>query len=214
MSGFQCIFEGVDCSGKSTICNLISEYLSQQNIKNIITRHPGATLLGQKLREILKTRKYPPNTEGLLFAADNSAYIHQILLPKLEEEYIIIADRNNFISSMAYQIASGCSYNELSKIHNAVTQPPKIDLLFIMDIDWETYQRRVKLRNEKIDAFESRGKGYFNKLTAAYRGMMFSDYLKKFVKEKNGKINAQIIDCSYGIDIVYQKIIKRLNQEF
>lgn len=212
MPGKQIVLCGVDTSGKSSIAGFLSAYLSSNSIDNIITRHPGATELGKSLRALLKQNKYSPNTEALLFAADNSAYINDILIPSLEKDKVVIADRNNFISSMAYQIASGCSLEELDKIHDAVSKAPLIDLLIIYEINWDTYQIRSKIRNEKIDSFENRGREYFESVSNAYKNLPESR-LVKFVKKKNYILNIHKIDATRNIDVVITNTLKLINDE-
>jgi dTMP kinase len=180
------VLEGADCTGKSTIAVLLSEWMAKNNLNNIITRHPGSTAFGQEVRAISKGSKnnIPPIAEGLLMAADNNAFIEDILKPNLNEGTWVIGDRNNFISSMAYQIMSGASFGELDAIHKAThPNPPKIDLLFILRADDEDRNRRQTLKsggstefrgdpNSTDDRYESRGNDYVDGVVRAYDQLM------------------------------------------
>ena len=150
MNGKFIVFEGVDNSGKTTVATQISDWLlNSEQINTLITKHPGSTPVGQEIRTILKHSEHPinPTAQALLFAADNSMFINQILKPNINNGTWVIGDRNNFISSLAYQIASGCSWDELDKVHDATGQIIKIDLLIIFYCGWKESQRRKKLKD-------------------------------------------------------------------
>ena len=192
MPGKLLVVEGVDFVGKSTIVTLLSEWLATKHgINNIITRHPGATPVGAQLRKFIKESKadeisIPPRTEGLIMAADNSAFIDLVLKPTLDKGQWVVGDRNNYISGLVYQMLSGTSFDDLDKIQ-AATAPadqPKIDILFILRADADTRARRRKLRNEgKPDRFEDRGQKYMDDVAAAYDTLAEKqrDRLLKFV---------------------------------
>ena len=140
MNGKHIVLEGVDNSGKTTISQIISTWLQENyQIKTTIASHPGSTPVGQEIRKILKHSPHPinPNAQALLFAADNSMFMSQILKPSFEQGTWVISDRNNFISSLAYQIASGCTFDELDRVHEATPQLAKIDLLLIFRCTYE-----------------------------------------------------------------------------
>lgn len=196
----QIVIEGPDGSGKSTVAQRLTEWLNEKGgVRAIHTRHPGATPLGRELRKMISDPEMSvgPQTRALLFAADNSAYISSILTPKLEQGTWIVADRNNYISSMAYQIADGCSLDALDKIH-AATFPmeliPKIDLLIIMRVSYETAcsRREVRSANEKNETFEKKmsSRDFFDRVSNAYDKIIdeHMDRVLHFVHETCGEI--------------------------
>jgi len=218
MSGKFIVFEGIDNSGKTTVATKISEILQKRRIKSILTRHPGSTEVGMEIRRLLKHSPYPinANAQALLFAADNSMFMNQILKPNLEEGKWVIGDRNNFISSMAYQIASGCEWDELDKVHTATKQTAKIDLLLIFRCTWEESRRRKALqKDDKPDRFEDAGREYFDKLADCYDQILStqSDRLHKFVKmDSNGLINARYVDATQSLDSVVEDVLNHLEK--
>lgn len=195
-------YEGLDNSGKSTISTEVTKWLKlDHGIDAILTKHPGATEAGREIRSILKHSPYEisPNAQALLFAADNSLFMSQVLKPMIEQGKWVISDRNNFISSLAYQISSGCSFDELDKVHAATLQTYQIDLLFIFRCDWETaYKRKLsKVLNEPgRDRYEDGGREYFDKLSKCYDSLM-SDHahrVAKFVKPANGQFTDRLAE--------------------
>jgi len=218
MSGKFIVFEGIDNSGKTTVSKKITEWLkNDHNTKTIVTRHPGSTPIGQEIREILKHSPHPinSNAQALLFAADNSIFMDQVLKPNLDIGTWVIGDRNNFVSSLAYQIASGCSWDELDAVHDATQQTAKIDLLLIFTCDYKESQRRRALKGEeKLDRFEDAGRAYFDKLSKCYENILDTQHprLKKFVKKRDDlpswtrQINAHYIDAMRPLEEVTKEV--------
>lgn len=186
MQGKFICFDGIDFSGKTTVAKMVVDWLKANKIDAIYTKHPGSTPIGQELRKVAKesNSSIDENTEALIMASDNSAFISQLLEPALRAGTWVIGDRNNFISSMAYQTASGCSFEQLDKVHAATAvNPPKIDLLLIFRISPETHAARQKMRVKTVkDNFEDRGNSYTKKVIKAYDDMVNNVRISKFVK--------------------------------
>lgn len=184
------ILEGVDASGKTTAAKFLTDWLHSQNIDAIYTGHPGSTDFGKKIRGITHdpSEKLHHITEAMIFAADQNEFFEQILKPKLSAGSWVIADRSNFVSGLAYQIASGCSLNELDQIQDSIPNPPKADLLVILHADREVIAKRSQQRGNK-DRFEDlmREDSYYSKVVDAYSKMLNHDSeiekrLLKFVR--------------------------------
>tara|TARA_R100001244_G_scaffold25113_4_gene25590 strand:- start:54260 stop:54922 length:663 start_codon:yes stop_codon:yes gene_type:complete len=210
MSGKFVVFEGVDNSGKTTVATRIKEWLESRKVQAILTKHPGSTAVGQELRQILKHSEHPidPNSQALLFAADNSLFINNILKPAKKTGCWILCDRNNFISSLAYQIASGCDFDHLDNVHAATgnTEDTKIDVLFVFYCSWENTKLRKSLAGDEVpDRYEDQGRDYFNKLHDCYDKLLSeqSGRLQKFVKDLD---NVHYIDANRTLDEVIGEI--------
>ncbi len=129
----------------------------------------------RKFRRLLVGRDHEidRNTEALLFAADNSAYINQVLAPNLEKGVSVLADRNNFISSLIYQVANNCDIDDLRKIHDVTGDAPKIDYLFFIEIPFNVAAERMKHRGgSNADRFEGRGQSFMKKVYEVYTDLM------------------------------------------
>ncbi len=99
------VFEGGDGAGKSTQVPLLAQWLTEQGIEVVVTRQPGGTAAGAKIREILlspQTGQLTPRAEALLFIADKAQHVDEVILPALERGAWVISDR--YVDSMlAYQ---------------------------------------------------------------------------------------------------------------
>ena len=144
------VLEGLDCAGKSTQLREIAEALRSQGKKVVTAINPGATPLGQKLRHLIKYENVhiDPFTRSILFLADNSAFINEILLPALREDAIVLADRSNFISDYPYGTASGTAENAILRMHQILQNKPRIDKLFVFSMPWDKILERLKNKNE------------------------------------------------------------------
>ncbi|WP_176238208.1 dTMP kinase, partial [Candidatus Hakubella thermalkaliphila] len=103
--GLLITFEGSDGAGKSTQIQLLQEYLREKGYQVIISREPGGTVIGERIREILKNpdfQEMSPVAEALLFAASRSQHVAEVVRPALEKGYIVLLDRY-IDSSLAYQ---------------------------------------------------------------------------------------------------------------
>ena len=103
--GYFITFEGGDGAGKSTQINRLMEHLENCGFDVILTREPGGTEIGEKIRNIIldpENKEMDAVTEAMLYAASRAQHVAQVIKPAIEEGKIVICDR--FIdSSIAYQ---------------------------------------------------------------------------------------------------------------
>ncbi|MBI4829083.1 MAG: dTMP kinase, partial [Nitrospinae bacterium] len=103
--GILITFEGMEGSGKTTHAALLAERLRGMGHDPLLTREPGGTQLGQRVREILldpRTGELDPLTELLLFSAARRELVTQIIAPALAEGRVVLCDRYAD-STRAYQ---------------------------------------------------------------------------------------------------------------
>jgi thymidylate kinase len=88
-------FEGPEASGKSSQILLLKKYLIKKHIPYIITREPGGTILGEKLRKLILSSKSNINNreEILLLMAARSNHINNVIIPNLKIGKLVISDR-------------------------------------------------------------------------------------------------------------------------
>ena len=102
--GYFICFEGIDGAGKSTHLDafkaLLQERFAHQEV--ILTREPGGTALGEKLRSLLLDSPMNIETEALLMFAARCEHIAQVIEPALSSGKIVISDRFTD-ASFAYQ---------------------------------------------------------------------------------------------------------------
>lgn len=130
-------FEGGEGSGKSTQTALLKSYLESIGEKVIITREPGGTPLGNKLRAILldnETGEISPRSEALMYAADRANHVFELIRPALDRGEVVITDRY-LDSSVAYQGAGRVLQPaEVARISRWATENLTPVLTIIMDV--------------------------------------------------------------------------------
>lgn len=106
-----------------------------------------------------------------MLAADNMEFQASIAKPMIDRPTWLLADRSNFISSFAYQIADGIGLDDLRFCHQVVLNPRKADHVFVFDIDYDTMVERKMQRGAELDYYE-RDREHFEKLRTAYRRLL------------------------------------------
>lgn len=165
-------FEGVDGAGKSTHLNWFADTLRARGIDLLVTREPGGTPLGEKLREILLHEPMHAETEAMLMFAARREHIAQVIKPALERGTWVISDRFTD-ASFAYQGGGrGVPVDKLEQLERWVQEDLQPDLTLLFDIPVEVARERltknVALTNVALDKFEQEKSDFFNKVRNAY----------------------------------------------
>jgi dTMP kinase len=168
--GFFIVFEGGDGAGKSTQVKKLTQKLESINETIVLTREPGGTELGKKIREILLDQdefEVTPRMEALLFAADRSINMSQNIKPALEKGFVVIGDRH-IDSSIAYQgVGRGLGAQTIEDISRWAVQGIVPDLTVLLDVDANTGQSRL----ESKDRLDRESADFHTKVNQAFRDL-------------------------------------------
>ena len=149
MPGTFITFEGIDGSGKSTQLRLLGNFLRANGCDALMTREPGGTTLGLRLRAALldAMEEVDPLTELLVFAADRAQHVRRLLRPALETGRVVISDRYAD-ATVAYQGAGrGFTPELISQIVQLATAGLKPDLTLLFDVSVEESTTRTTRRS-------------------------------------------------------------------
>jgi dTMP kinase len=207
MSGLFITFEGPDGSGKSTQINLLSEYLVEKGKDALITREPGGTRIGDKIRELLldpSNSEMDDRTEMFLYAASRAQHVSEVIKPALEAGTMVISDR--FVdSSYVYQGGARGLGEAVTEINKYAIDGCEPDVTFLLILDPEISQQRMENRSQ--DRIEAEGISYQSKVTEAYRALaekypkrMFIIDAAAGVEEIQVQIRAKVDDLLKGLD--------------
>jgi dTMP kinase len=167
--------EGLDGSGKSTQLALEAERLRASGRRVTITREPGGTALGQRVREVVlhsaRDGVTPLAELSLMFAA-RAQHIEHLILPALEAGDLVLCDRFTD-SSVAYQgYGRGVPLEAIRGLENWLCQGVRPDLTLVLEIDAEAAARRTGERNqaasEPATRFEQEGIDFFERVRRGY----------------------------------------------
>tara|TARA_B110000263_G_scaffold66149_1_gene57113 strand:+ start:989 stop:1615 length:627 start_codon:yes stop_codon:yes gene_type:complete len=196
MSGLFITIEGIECVGKSTNAKFISALLNKKNIKTHVTREPGGTALGEKIRKILlfeQNDSISPLGELLLLFAAREKHINEVIKPNLEQGKWVISDRFTD-ASFAYQgFGRGLGFDQVNQLKQIVQNEFEPDLTFLLDAPIDVIKSRRKLNPN--DRFESEDRQFFERVRQGYLQLasVFSDRVK-------------IIDATQSIEQVQAEI--------
>ncbi|MCY9861060.1 dTMP kinase [Vibrio coralliirubri] len=153
------VFEGLDGSYKSTVCEKLLTTLKARKIKSKMFRQPGGTPQADRFRAITKEQIDGENltlfSEAMLFLAARSQLFHYEIEPALQDGNIVISDRCN-LSTIAYQSVKGESEEYLTSLITTAPWFVKADILFVIRIPAKLAERRISLRGEPSDHLEKR----------------------------------------------------------
>jgi dTMP kinase len=142
-------FEGIDGSGKSTQLRLLGNFLRANGCDALLTREPGGTTLGLRLRAALldAMEEVDPLTELLVFAADRAQHVRRLVRPALDAGRLVISDRYAD-ATVAYQGAGrGFPPSLISQIVQLATEGLKPDLTLLFDLPIEESTSRTARRS-------------------------------------------------------------------
>lgn len=168
------VFEGGEGSGKSTMIELIYNFLIEKGVECIKTREPGGIKISEDIRNIIldtKNTSMDSKTEALLYAAARRQHLVEKVIPELEMGKIVLCDRFIY-SSLAYQgYARGIGVDDIFLINKFAIEEYMPDLNLLFDLSPEVGLDRInknkdrevnRLDLEKIDFHNRVREGYIN----------------------------------------------------
>lgn len=199
-------FEGSEGCGKSTQIRLYVDWLRARGCEVLLTREPGGTAVGEKIRHLLQhdpeVEALCPESELLLFAASRAQLVRERIRPALESGLWVVADR--FLdSSTVYQgVARGLDGKTVQRINDFAVGGTRPDLTLLLDLDAATgHARAVAASGEDRDRMEDQPLAFFE---AVRQG-----YLELAAAEPD---RIAVIDAAASVDEVFAEVV-RLSEE-
>lgn len=160
-------FEGIDGAGKTTHLGWFADRLRASGKTVRVTREPGGTQLGERLRELLLREQMDADTESLLLFAARREHLAQVILPAIESGDWVVCDRFTD-ATMAYQGGGrGISLERLVVLENWVHGDFQPDLTLLFDIPVEAALSRLD-QSRPRDRFEQEQRAFHERVRAAY----------------------------------------------
>jgi dTMP kinase len=150
------VIEGIDGSGKSTLAKGLALALKAYGLDVLLTREPGDTRLGKSLRPILQQQPIPisPVAEFLLFAADRAQHFHEVIVPALRANKLVISDRMGD-SSLVYQgYGRGIDKEKIKMVNEWAMQYIKPNLILYLRVPLHIAQDRLLQKRNLLTEFE------------------------------------------------------------
>lgn len=197
--GYFITFEGGDGSGKSTQARKLKTYLEEQGYQVTLTREPGGTEIGEKIRKIIldpASSEISAMTEAMLYAACRAQHVAQIIKPAIESGRIVICDR--FVdSSMAYQGYARGLAEAVRIINQYAVGEYMPDITFLMKLAPYVGSSRIEGRKKdrielEEDAFHQAVYQGYEDLEKLYAGRMIGIDASGSIEEIEREINRHV----------------------
>jgi dTMP kinase len=152
-------FEGPDGSGKTIQAVRLEAHLKQRGYATLLTREPGGTPISDQIRKVLgnlENTAMDPHTEFLLFSAARAQHVHQVILPHLKRNGVVVCDRY-FDSSLAYQgFGHQLDLSTLREVTRFATGGLTPDLTLLLDLPVQLGLERRQQGGDwnRLDAYE------------------------------------------------------------
>ena len=169
--------EGIEGSGKTTQIDNICRFLENKGHNCVITREPGGTKIGRKIRSILldpENKGMEPMAELLLYFSDRVEHVKKLIKPALAEGKTVICDRY-FDATLVYQgYARGLDIKLITRLHELVLEGLKPDITLLLDLSPETGLSRAweqignGSRSGDETRFEKEALSFHKKIRAGY----------------------------------------------
>lgn len=174
------VFEGGEGAGKSTQVNALAEALRRQGRDVVVTREPGATDVGERIRGLVLggakgSAGLAPRAEALLYAADRAHHVATVVRPSLARGAVVISDRY-VDSSLAYQGAGRTlPVDEVSWLSSWATGGLRPDLVVLLDVEPATGLSRAKARGGGVDRLEGESLDFHERVRYAFLDLATAD---------------------------------------
>jgi len=169
--------EGVEGVGKSTNIALAKSLLEARGYEVLLTREPGGTPTGERIREILLDKDeqaMTAMTELLLVFAARSQHVSQVIMPALAAGQWVISDRFTD-SSYAYQGGGReLGIETVAALDAQVLADFRPDLTIVLDVDIATGLERAT-REAEADRFESEQTSFFQRVRETFLTLAEAD---------------------------------------
>jgi dTMP kinase len=188
-------FEGLDGSGKTTQVEFLRRHLEEAGREVVVTREPGSTKLGERIRELLlHGPDMSPWAEATLFAAARAELVERVIAPARERGADVLCDRY-VDSSLAYQgIARGLGLDAVLELNLAAVQGVLPDRTFLLLVDPAVASRRTGRRRDRIEREDDEFRA---RVDAAYRELA-ERFPERIVAVEAGGSTEEVADLVRG----------------
>ena len=188
--------EGVDGAGKSTQIPVIAEAIQQKGKNLVMTREPGGTELGEKIRSLLLNDPMSVKCEMLLMFASREQNLSEVIRPAVESGKWVLCDRFTD-ASYAYQCAGRMQPKEyVDTLVRFVHPDIEPDLTIIFDLNVEEASKRL---GNNADRFESEEISFHKRVREEYLRLARENPNRYFV-----------VDASQPIEVISDLLRRKI----
>ncbi len=205
-------FEGIDGCGKSTQIKLLDRKLKEKGVRTLVTREPGGTEAGCRIRQLLISTEVclDKYTQLFLFMADRVQHLEEVIRPSLRNGIWILCDRFAD-STIAYQgYGLGVKLELIENIHREILKDTWPDITVVLDCPVSMARKRLELRERAVPGCPSDvGYDRYEGASAKFQEKLRKGYLE-IVKRSPDR--AFVVDGSRDVGTVHSDIINTLKK--
>ena len=204
--GLFITFEGIDGCGKSTQIAKAAEYLKEKGISLIVTREPGGTPLGEKIRELIlspQNSEMKNSCELLLYLSARAQHVEEKIKPALEKGITVLCDRYQE-ATLAYQgFGRGYPLNLLQKLNAFATGGLVPSKTFIFDITVECAFDRMKKSGKAPDRLEKNSKEFYRKIREGYLALASAHPKRIKLIQGEKSVDEIFLEVKKDLEVLY-----------
>ncbi len=197
--------EGGEGAGKSTQARLLGERLATIGVPVVVTREPGGTPAGERIRALLLAPAAEPitaQTEALLMTAARAEHVAKVIEPALDRGAWVISDRY-VDSTFAYQGGGrGLPLRRLQQAQELATHGLTPDVTFLLDLPVEAGLQRRMGAMEEPNRLDAEARSFHESVRTGYHSLVAAD-----------RVRWHIVDATESIeqiaDAIWQEVIRR-----
>jgi dTMP kinase len=200
--------EGVEGSGKTTAQDSIRRFFEDRGYSCVMTREPGGTEFGRKLRQLLLdpvNRDIAPLAELLLYVADRAQHVREVIQPALAQGAVVVSDRFMDATVVYQGMARGLGAERVGQLHRLVLgeMVPDLTLLFDLPVDvglaraWQDLVQGARPEDES--RFEQEAMTFHERVRQGYLALA-----------RQSPQRFRIIDAAAAVDAVQHQVVQVL----
>lgn len=198
--GFMVVFDGSNGAGKTTVIKSVEKYLISKGFDVLLTREPGGTPIGEKIRDVILDASTPEMsfmTELMLFGAGRAQHIEEKIIPALAQGKVVISDRFDAATFSFQHFARGIDLDTITKINDLALSGFNPEMNIILDLDPVEGLKRVHSRGEGLDRMEDEKLDFLIKARNGY-----------LTQAEQSPEKFAVIDASQSKEAVLRDVIK------
>lgn len=187
--------EGIDGAGKSSHLEFLADAIRARGAEAVVTREPGGTPLGERLRELVLHEAMEGTTEALLMFAARREHLVRVIEPALARGAWVLSDRFSD-ATFAYQCGGrGLDRGVFRALESLVHPGRQPDATFLFDLDPAVAYERQRAQSRTPDRFEREAAEFFRRVRDAY-----------LERAREAPARVRVIDASGTLDEVRSRL--------
>lgn len=202
--GCMIVCDGSNGAGKGTVLEAVESHLQTQGYDLVMTREPGGTPIGEKIREVLLCRDTPEMcdvTELMLFAAARAQHIREKIMPAINAGKIVVSDRFDSSTISFQHYGRGLSLNLIQQLNQIALDGFQPDVTIILDLDPVIGLERVRGRGQAFDRMEKENLEFLQRAREGY-----------LTQARNNPERFAVIDATQSIEKVIAEALLVVDQ--